>query len=56
MDKVDVIVFASVCTICCYIFFFNKNNNNSIKKIDREIEEAIKKISDLSVSFKKWQL
>ena len=48
----DFIVFASICTFSfCYILFFN-NKNNSRKKIDREIDEAIKKISETSVVFK----
>ena len=49
MNKVDVIVFASICTFSfCYILFFDKNINTR-KKIDREIDEAIKKISKTSV-------
>ena len=51
MNKMDVIVFASICAFSfCYILFFN-NNNNSRKKIDREIDEAIKKISEKSVDY-----
>ena len=53
MNKVDVIVFASICTFSfCYILFSNKDNN-SRKKIDREIDEIIKKLSETSVVFEK---
>ena len=49
MNKIDVIVFASICAFSfCYILFFD-NNKNSRKKIDREIDETIKKISKTSV-------
>ena len=45
MDKIDVIVFASICTISFfYIYFFDKKNNNR-EKIYKEIDETIKKIS-----------
>ena len=41
--------FASICTFSlCYILFFDKKNTSK-KKIDREIEEAIKKINETSV-------
>ena len=53
MNKMNVIVFASICAFSfCYILFLNNNNNNSRKKIDREIHEAIKKISEKSVVLK----
>ena len=49
MNKVDVIVFASICAFSfCYILFCNKKNN-SRKKIEREIDETIKKISKTSI-------
>ena len=49
MNKMDVIVFASICAFSfCYILFFD-NKNNSRKKIDKEIDETIKKISETSV-------
>ena len=52
MNKMDVIVFASICAFSfCYILFFD-NKNNSRKKIDKEIDETIKKISETSVVFK----
>ena len=48
MNKMDVIVFASICAFSfCYILFFD-NNNNSRKKINREIEEALKNIRNLN--------
>ena len=49
----DFIVFASICAFSfCYILFFDKKNN-SRKKIEREIDEAIKKINESSVVFLK---
>ena len=43
MDKIDVIVFASICTISFFYIFDKKNNNR--EKIYKEIDETIKKIS-----------
>ena len=49
MNKVDVIVFASICAFSfCYILFFN-NKDNSRKKIESEIDQTIKKISKTSI-------
>ena len=53
MDKMDFIVFASICAFSfCYILLSN-NNNNSRKKIRKEIDEVIKQISEESTVFKK---
>ena len=49
MNKEDVIVFASICAFSFfYIMFFN-NKDNSRKKIQSEIDEAIKEISKKSI-------
>ena len=46
MDKMDVMVFASVCIILSfYTYFQNKKQKNKYKrKIDKEIDEGIQTI------------
>ena len=44
MNKTNIIIFASICTISfCYMLFFNKSKSSKKKKkIDKEIAEAVK--------------
>ena len=41
MDKMDVLVFASVCIILSFYTYFQNKKNKYKKKIDKEIDEGI---------------
>ena len=54
MEKMDVMVFASICIISAfYIYFFDKKNKFKKKIIGKEIDEVITNLSHGNTSKKK---
>ena len=47
MNKTDIFIFAGICAISfCYIVLFGESKSKTRKKIDKEIAETIKKLSN----------
>ena len=53
MDKVDIMVFASVCIVSAFYIYFFDEKNKLKKKINKEIDEAIRNLNHGDTNKKK---